>query len=166
MAASSARRSRKTTRFYHIPGLDGADHQTRIDAHQTKITAKGEFRPEAAAIEAIRFWAGATDYKHNELGLADTTNLASDGVRQIFTNREQEARVEVQSMPFNARFATITTTLGLQVNHQELNAPSPDNPGSLFNGLFGPNSNTRVASYVFNDLAFTPTTKVQIAGTD
>ena len=57
--------------IYHIPGIDGADHQTRIDAHQTKITAKGEYRPDAAAIEAIRFWAGATDYKHNEIGLAD-----------------------------------------------------------------------------------------------
>ena len=57
--------------LYHIPGIDGADHQTRIDARQTKFTAKGEYRPDAAAIEAIRFWAGATDYKHNEIGLAD-----------------------------------------------------------------------------------------------
>ena len=150
--------------LYPIPGLEGADHQTRIDARQTKLTAKGEFRPESAAIETIRFWAGATDYKHDEIGLADPTDRASDGVRQIFTNREQEARVEAQLMPFNARFATITTTLGFQAGHQELNAPSPDNPGSLFNGLFGPNSNTRVAGYVFNELAFTPSTKVQIAG--
>ncbi len=149
--------------FYHIPGLDGADHQTRIDAHQTKFTAKGEFRPDSAAIEAVRFWAGATDYKHNELGLADTSDPTSDGVRQIFTNREQEVRVEAQFMPFNARFAAITTTLGLQAGHQELNAPSPDNPNSLFNGLFSPNSNTRVAGYAFNELAFTPSTKVQIA---
>ena len=52
--------------LYHIPGIDGADHQTRIDAHQTKFTAKGEYRPDAAAIDAIRFWLGATDYKHNE----------------------------------------------------------------------------------------------------
>ncbi|HEY0301371.1 MAG TPA: TonB-dependent receptor plug domain-containing protein, partial [Rhizomicrobium sp.] len=32
--------------FYRIPGIDGADHQTRIDAHQTKFTAKGEYRPD------------------------------------------------------------------------------------------------------------------------
>src|SRR5882757_8812499 len=57
--------------LYHIPGIDGADHQTRIDAHQTKFTAKGEYRPDTAAIDAVRFWAGATDYKHNEIGLAD-----------------------------------------------------------------------------------------------
>ena len=44
--------------LYRIPGIDGADHQTRIDAHQTKFTAKGEYRPDAAAIDAVRFWAG------------------------------------------------------------------------------------------------------------
>ena len=61
--------------LYHIPGIDGAEHLTRIDAHQTKFTAKGEYRPDAAAIEAVRFWAGATDYKHNEIGLADPADL-------------------------------------------------------------------------------------------
>jgi len=150
--------------LYHIPGIDGADHNTRIDAHQTKVTAKGEYRPDAAAIDAIRFWAGATDYRHNELGLADAADPFSDGVRQTFTNREQEARVEVQMMPFNARIATVTTTFGLQGGHQELTAPSPDNPGSLFNGLWNPNNNTRVAGYTFNEFQFSATTKAQIAG--
>ena len=137
--------------LYHIPGIDGADHQTRIDSHQTKFTAKGEYRPDAAAIDAVRFWAGATNYKHNEIGFADVNNPATDGVRQIFTNKEQEARVEVQMAPFNARFAAVTTTFGLQAAHQELTAPSPDNPGTLFNGLWDPNNNARVAGYVFND---------------
>ena len=31
--------------LYRIPGIDGADHQTRIDGHQTKFTAKGEYHP-------------------------------------------------------------------------------------------------------------------------
>jgi iron complex outermembrane receptor protein len=150
--------------LYHIPGIDGADHQTRIDAHQTKITAKGEYRPDSAAIDAIRFWAGATDYRHNEIGLADPADPTTLGVRQTFTNKEQEARVEVQLMPFNARFATVTTALGLQAGHQELTAPSPDDPGALFNGLFSPNNNNRVAGYVFNEFAFTQSTKAQIAG--
>ncbi|MEA2958055.1 MAG: iron complex outerrane recepter protein [Alphaproteobacteria bacterium] len=150
--------------LYHIPGIDGADHQTRIDAHQTKVTAKGEYRPDAAAIDAIRFWAGATDYKHNEIGLADPADPATLGVRQTFTNKEQEGRVEVQLMPFNARFATVTTAFGLQAGHQELTAPSPDDPGSLFNGLWDPNHNSRVAGYVFNEFKFTDTTKAQIAG--
>jgi iron complex outermembrane recepter protein len=150
--------------FYHIPGIDGADHDTRIDAHQTKITMKGEYRPDAAAIDAIRFWAGATDYRHNELGLADPADPFSDGVRQTFINKEQEARIETQMMPFNARFAQVTTAFGLQAGHQELDAPSPDDPGSVFNGLFGPNNNTRVAGYVFNEFKFSEATKAQIAG--
>jgi iron complex outermembrane recepter protein len=150
--------------LYHIPGIDGADHQTRIDAHQTKITTKGEYRPDSAAIDAIRFWAGATDYRHNEIGLADPADPTTLGVRQTFTNKEQEARVEVQLMPFNARFATVTTAFGLQAGHQELTAPSPDDPGALFNGLFSPNNNNRVAGYVFNEFKFTDSTKAQIAG--
>ncbi|MBR0870560.1 TonB-dependent receptor [Bradyrhizobium tropiciagri] len=150
--------------LYHIPGIDGADHQTRIDAHQTKIAVKGEYRPDAAAIDTVRFWAGATDYRHNELGLADPADPTSDGIRQTFTNKEQEARVEVQMMPFNARFATVTTAFGLQAGHQELTAPSPDDPGSLFNGLWSPNNNNRVAGYVFNEFKFTDATKAQIAG--
>src|SRR6266404_129552 len=150
--------------LYHIPGIDGADHQTRIDAHQTKITAKGEYRPDAAAIDAIRFWAGATDYRHNEIGLSDPADPTTLGVRQTFTNKEQEVRLEVQLMPFNARFATVTTAFGLQAGHQELTAPSPDDPGTLFNGLWDPNRNMREAGYVFNELKFTETTKAQIAG--
>jgi iron complex outermembrane receptor protein len=154
----------QTDALYRIPGVDGADHQTRIDAHQTKFTAKGEYRPDAVAIEAVRFWAGATDYKHNEIGLADPADPFSLGVRQTFTNREQEGRLEVQLTPFNARFAAITTAFGLQAGHQELTAPSPDHPGSPLNGLWNPNSNNRVAGYVFNEFKFSETTKAQIAG--
>ena len=55
--------------LYRIPGIDGADHQTRIDAHQTKFTAKGEYRPDGAAIDAVRFWASATDYITTRSGL-------------------------------------------------------------------------------------------------
>jgi iron complex outermembrane receptor protein len=150
--------------LYRIPGIDGTDHQTRIDARQTKYTAKGEYRPDAAAIEAIRFWAGATDYRHNEIGLADPADPTTSGVRQGFTNREQEGRVEVQLTPFDARFATVTTALGLQAGHQQLTAPSPDDPASPLNGLFDPNKNTRIAGYAFNELKFTESTRAQIAG--
>src|SRR5204863_447769 len=154
----------QTDALYHIPGIDGADHLTRIDAHQTKFTTKGEYRPDAAAIEAVRFWAGAVNYKHNEIGLADTADLTTLGVRQTFTNKEQEGRLEVQMMPFNARFAAVTTAFGLQAGHQVLTAPSPDDPGSPLNGLWDPNRNNRVAGYVFNELKFSETTKAQIAG--
>jgi iron complex outermembrane receptor protein len=145
--------------LYHIPGIDGEDHNTRIDAHQTKLMSKGEWRSPSPVVDAVRFWGGVTDYKHSELGLADDTNPASDGIRQTFTNKEQEGRMEAQLVPFNLRFATLTTAIGTQSGHQELTAPSPDNAG-----LWDPNSNWRIAGYIFNEFKFSETTKAQIAG--
>ncbi len=76
-------------------------------------------------IDTIRFWGGVTDYKHNELGLADDTDPASDGIRQIFTNQEQEGRVEAQLVPFDLRFAALTTAIGVQSGHQQLDGSKP-----------------------------------------
>src|SRR5262249_55634643 len=148
--------------LYHIPGIDGEDHDTRIDAHQTKILGKGEFRPDSGVVETVRFWVGVTNYKHSELGLADSTDPTSDGVRQIFTNQEQEARMELTSVPFDLRFAALTTAVGVQAGHQELTAPG-DQPPPI-NGLWDPNSNLRVAAYTFNEFKFSEVTKAQIAG--
>jgi iron complex outermembrane receptor protein len=149
---------------YHIPGIDGAAHNTRIDLKQTKVTSKGEFRPSASAVDAVRFWLGYTDYKHNEIGLADPADLTTDGVRQTFTNKELEGRAEVQFAPVNLKFAALTTAVGVQVWHQKLTAPSPDDPGSILNGLFDPNQTTSVAGYMFNEFKFSNTLKAQIAG--
>ncbi len=145
--------------LYHIPGIDGEDHNTRIDAHQTKLLSKGEWRAPNSTMDALRFWGGVTDYKHNEIGLADDTNPASDGIRQVFTNKEQEGRVEAQLIPFDLRFAALTTAIGVQGGHQELTAPSPDNAG-----LWDQSSNWRIAGYIFNEFKFSETTKAQVAG--
>jgi iron complex outermembrane receptor protein len=145
--------------LYHIPGSDGENTNTRIDARQTKVLTKGEWRAPTSVVDAIRFWGGITDYKHNEIGLSDPADLTTDGVRQTFTNKEQEGRVEVQLAPFNMRFAALTTAIGVQGGHQELTAPSPDNAG-----LWDPNSNNRIAGYMFNEFKFNADTKAQIAG--
>jgi iron complex outermembrane receptor protein len=145
--------------LYRIPGPEAEGHKTRIDARQTKAIGKGEIRGPADGVDAIRFWWGVTDYKHNEIGLADATNLATDSVRQTFTNKEQEGRVEVQLLPFNLRFAAMTTAFGVQAGHQALTAPGSDSPG-----LFDPNNNSRLAGYIFNEFKFSETTKAQIAG--
>jgi iron complex outermembrane recepter protein len=148
--------------LYGIPGIDGEDHRTRIDAHETKFTAKGEVRPMAGGIDAVRFWYGFTDYKHNELGLADPLDPATDGIRQTFTNKEHEGRIEVQLLPFNLRFAQLTTALGVQAGQQQLTAPG-DTPGP-FSGLYDPNDNRRIAGYIFNEFKFSDSTKAQVAG--
>lgn len=150
--------------LYHIPGLHSSELNERIDARQTRVNAKGAYRPDWTIIDTVRFWAGATDYRHDELGLEDSTDPASDAVHQTFTNKAQEGRVELQFMPFDARFADVTTAVGFHAGHQKLTASSPENSGALFNGLFDPNSNRRVAGYVFNELQFSPGTKAQLAG--
>ena len=80
-------------------------------------------------------------------------------MRQTFTNKEQEGRVEVQLIPFDLRFAALTTAIGVQGGNQELTAPSPDGIG-----LWDPNKNSRIAGYVFNEFKFSDATKAQIAG--
>src|SRR5258705_4419986 len=134
--------------LYAIPGTDGEGHGTRIAARQDKLTGKGEYRPSAAGIDAIRYWWGYTNYKHDEIGFADAADPATDGIRQTFTNQDLEGRAEIQLMPFNLRFAELTTAIGVQGGHQRLTAPSPDDIGSPINGLFDPNKNTRVAGYI------------------
>ena len=115
--------------LYRIPGPEGEITGTRIDAEQTKVTSKGEFRPQHSAIDTVRFWFGATDYKHNEVGFATPGDPATDGVRQTFTNKEQEGRVEVQFAPFRANFAGVTTAVGVQAGHQRLTATEPGRSG-------------------------------------
>src|SRR5262249_9053735 len=149
----------ETDTLYHIPGADGEDHKTRISAHQTKVMSKGEFRPQSAFIDAIRFWVGGTDYKHAEIGLLDPTNPFTDGDRQFFTNQEQEGRVEVQLTPFDLRFATLTSAVGVQVGHQKLTAPSPGTPG-----LFDPNTTRNIAAHNFNEFKLTETLRAQLSG--
>jgi iron complex outermembrane receptor protein len=150
--------------LYRIPGLEGQQLGTRIDMKQTRVTSKGEFRPTSSAVDAVRFWMGYTDYKHNELGLADPANAATDGVRQTFTNKELEGRAEIQLAPVALPFATMTTAMGVQGWHQRLTAPSPDDPGSILNGLFDPNRTALMAGYIFNEFRLTNTLKAQIAG--
>ena len=140
--------------LYRVPGLESTETNTRIDMDQTKVTSRGEYRPQACGIDAIRFWLGHTDYKHNELA----NEGGFDGIQQTFTNKEQEGRVEVQLMPFDLRFATLTTALGVQGMHQRLTAPGVEG------GLFDPNRTTSVAGFMFNEFRFNETFRMQIAG--
>jgi iron complex outermembrane receptor protein len=140
--------------FYRIPGVEAAETNTRIDLEQTKVTGKGEFRPQGSAVDAVRYWAGATDYRHHELA----NEGGFDGIQQTFTNRAQEGRVEVQFTPFDLRFATLTPAVGVQGARQKLDAPG------VSGGLLDPNETRSVAGYIFNELRFNDTLRAQIAG--
>ena len=140
--------------FYRVPGIEAAETGARIDLNQTKVTSKGEFRPRSSGIDTVRFWAGISDYKHNELA----NENGFDGVQQTFTNRGQEGRVEVQLMPFDLRFAALTTAIGVQGANQDLTA------SGVTGGLLDPNQMRSIAGYIFNEFRFNDTLRAQIAG--
>jgi iron complex outermembrane recepter protein len=140
--------------LYRLPGVESTETNTRIDMNQTKVTSKGEYRPQSSGIDALRFWLGATDYKHDELA----NEGGFDGVQQTFTNREQEGRVEVQLTPVDLRFALLTTALGVQAVNQRLTAPGAEG------GLFDPNRTTSLATFLFSEFKFSDTLRTQVAG--
>jgi iron complex outermembrane receptor protein len=139
---------------YRIPGVEATETRTRIDMRQTRLTARGEYRPPASFIEALRVWAGATDYKHHEL--ADEGGF--DGIQQTFTNKEQEGRIEAQLTPIDLGFATLTTALGVQGSHQRLTAPGVES------NLFEPNDTRAIAFYLFHEFKLNETLRAQLAG--
>lgn len=149
--------------LYHIPGFEPEANNVRIDARQDKIAGKGEYRPSAAGIDAIRYWWGYTDYRHREIGFENPLDPSVTVVHQTFTNKDWEGRAEVQLLPFSLGFAHLTTAIGVQAGHQQLTAAG-DDPASPANGLFDPNRNSRIATYIFNEFKFSNTTKAQIAG--
>ena len=139
---------------YHMPGIEPSETGSHIELRQTRVTTKGEFRPQSAYIEAVRFWAGLTDYKHHELA----NEGGFDGVQQTFTNKDLEARVETQLRPVDLSFATLTSAFGVQGMHQILTAPGREG------GLFDPNRSRSVAGYWFNEFRLTDASKMQLAG--
>jgi iron complex outermembrane recepter protein len=140
--------------LYHVPGIESTEHNARIDLNQTKVTAKGEFRPQHSAIDMVRFWAGHTDYRHHERAIEGGV----DGIQQTFTNKGQEGRVEVQLSPFQLNLGQLTTAIGVQGSSHELTASGAEG------GLFDPNRTTSLAGYIFNELKLTDMFRVQFAG--
>ena len=70
---------------YYIPGIEAAASKNHIVLNQTKLTSRGEWRVNDFGLEAIRFWFGATDYKHDEVdslpGHGDRLDLPADDLR-------------------------------------------------------------------------------------
>ena len=127
--------------LYHVPGLDGADHNTRIDAHETKITAKGEYRLMASGIDAVRFWFGATDYRHDEVGSLPVTVIGS-----TFLQTTYEARMEAQHLPIKTGLGVLRGAVGMQWSNRDLQAAGAD--GVLLN----PTNTQSLAGFVFEEL--------------
>ena len=79
---------------YFIPGIAAAERKNHIVLDQSKWASRGEWRVNDFGIEAIRFWLGATDYKHEETDLLPVFSIGS-----TFLQTQYETRLEVQHQP-------------------------------------------------------------------
>jgi iron complex outermembrane receptor protein len=140
--------------LYGIPGIESAQARTRIDLQQTRITSRGEFRTGGSIVDTVRFWLGATAYKHDERSL----DGAADTVMATFKNREFEGRGEVQFVPMATGLGVLNTAFGLQGGQQRLGTSGE--AGSLL----APSQTDRSAAYLFNELTVSPTLRLQAAG--
>ncbi|MGA7487943.1 MAG: TonB-dependent receptor, partial [Xanthobacteraceae bacterium] len=143
------------TSLYRIPTLEGAQTGTRIDLAQTKLTSKGEFRPQSSAIDVVRFWLGAVEYHHDEIGIGDD---GIDGVQATFNNHAQEAKTEVTFMPITTGLGTLISSIGTQFDHQQI-----DTAGDA-GSLLGAARTNRGAAYFYNEFWLTDTLRTLLAG--
>ena len=143
------------TSLYHIPGIDDAKQNTRIDLRQTKFTSKGEWRAPNEAIAAVRFAFGISDYAHDELGIGSN---GFDGVQNTIKNKEIEGRIELDHAMIPTALGALTGNWGLQASNRKL--------GTFGNlgGLLAPTNTDTVAGFVFEQLQLTETLKLQAAG--
>lgn len=142
------------TSTYHIPGTDDARQNTRISLEQTKVTSKGEWRAPVDGIAAIRFAFGASEYKHDEIGIGSN---GIDGVQNTIKNKEIEGRFEIDHAAVATPLGALTGSWGVQASNRKLGTF-----GSL-GGLLAPTNTDAVAGFVFEQLQLTETVKLQAA---
>lgn len=163
----------QVTSLYGIPGEEAEEgFDPRIDLEQRKIQARGEWRPNAMGVQAVRFWFGASDYAHDELERHgheeddhdhDEDHAAEKAAGEFevgsrFTNREQEGRIEIQHLPTVTSLGELTGAIGVQYLHRKTR-------GQSFEGesLLEPVRTNSLAAFWFEELAVSRTLKFQAA---
>lgn len=150
------------TRFASLYGIPGEEAEEgvipRIDLEQDKVQAKGEWRVRDNGIDAIRFWFGASDYAHDELAIHDPLVDTEFEVGSHFTNREQEARVEVQHAPLLTGLGELSGAAGIHLDNRKTR-------GQSFEGdsLLEPAHTQSIAAFWFEELALSSQLRVQVA---
>jgi iron complex outermembrane receptor protein len=139
--------------IYAIPGGVAEQNRTRLTPNQDRLLSRGEYRPESGPIEVIRYWAGYSVYRHNEVGIGED---GVEGIQATFKNREAEARLEVQHIPVFTEFGKLTGALGFQSDRRVINTALES---------FLPKTESRAnAVYLFEELELRPGTRLQAAG--
>ena len=104
--------------LYGIPGIESAAALGRIDMGQDKLTGKAEWRIRDFGIEAIRTWFGYSDYAHNELDF--DAAVGADVIGSRFTNKEFEARGEIELARIATAAGALNGTAGIQASSRDL----------------------------------------------
>ena len=158
--------------FYHIPGGEQAELNSRLDPEQDKIQAQGEYRFTDGPFSAVRFWVNASRYKHRELGFEEEHEheddhdhdhdhdheAREDVVHGVFKKRAAETRIELQHAPAALSFGSLTGAFGVQAGRGKLKTSGE---GA---GLIAPTDTKTIAAYVFEQIDFGNGLKFQAAG--
>lgn len=142
--------------LYGIPGGEAAERGVKIDLTQDRITTRGEWRVRDYGIEAIRFWFGSSDYKHDEIG-AEEDPPFEVVIGSTFPNDEQEARGEIQHLPVGTSLGVLRGALGLQWGNRDLSAAGEGGE------LLAPNATDTIAGFIFEELEVTEGLRFQAA---
>ena len=138
---------------YFIPGVEAAADKNHIVLDQTKWMSKGEWRVNDYGLEAIRFWLGATDYRHDEVdGLG-----AGSVIGSTFLNKQYEARIEAQHLPVATRLGELRGAVGVQWFDRDLSAAGADGI------LLSPTSTVSLAGFIFEELQLSKRLRFQAA---
>lgn len=145
--------------LYGIPGEEAREGVVpRIDMEQQKVLARGEWRPGDFGVAAVRFWFGASDYAHDELAIHDPANEDEFELGSRFTNKEQEARVELQHLPVGTALGQLNGAAGVQWGNRKTR-------GQSFEGesLLEPAETQSIAAFVFEELDLSSQLRLQAA---
>ena len=150
------------TRFATLYGIPGEEADEgvlpRIDMVQDKVQAKGEWRVRGSGIDTVRFWFGASDYEHGEFAIHDPATETEFELGSRFTNKEQEARVEIQHLPVATGIGALTGAVGIHIDNRKTR-------GESFEGdsLLEPAHTQSAALFWFEELALTQALRLQAA---
>jgi iron complex outermembrane receptor protein len=100
--------------LYAIPGGEAAELKKRIDMAQDRVAARGEWRPRALGIAAVRASGAWSDYNHDEI--VREPGEAADKIGSRFLNKEKEGRLEIEHLPLVSPLGRHTGIAGLQVS--------------------------------------------------
>lgn len=147
--------------FYGIPGEEAEHHRPRIDLQQEKIQSRGEWRVRDYGIEAVRYWLGTTRYGHNEIVTEEHDDHHHDIVGSRFTNREHEARLEIQHQAMRTALGELRGAVGVQWGKRRVHGFAVDEP---VDGLIDPAARAEsVAAFLFEELQVTQALRLQAA---